>query len=47
MLNLRDPYAMTKLLWPDVRFYQQQREIIQSVDENDETFVPAGNQLGV
>lgn len=46
-MNITDPHILTKLLWPDVRFYKQQREIIESVDNNDETFVPAGNQLGV
>lgn len=46
-LNLHNPSTLSKLLWPDVRFYRQQREIIQSVDDNDETFVPAGNMLGV
>lgn len=46
-LDLSNPYTLTRLLWPDVRFYKQQRQIIQSVDQNDETFVPAGNQLGV
>ena len=43
---LRDPFALAALLWPEVRFYKQQREIIESVVDNDETFVPAGNMLG-
>ena len=33
-------------LWPHVTFYKEQREIIYSVRDNDETFVPAGNMLG-
>lgn len=33
-------------LWPHVTFYKQQREIIRSVADNDETYVPAGNMLG-
>src|SRR5262245_26810640 len=37
---------MAKLLWPHVDFYKQQRAIIYSVRDNDETFVPAGNMLG-
>lgn len=41
-----DPILFAKWLWPDVRFYKQQREIIYSVRDNDETFVVAGNMLG-
>ena len=37
---------MAKLYWPNVRFYGQQRAVIQSVVENRETVVVAGNQLG-
>lgn len=33
-------------LWPDVYFYAQQWEMIQSVEESVETYVTAGNQLG-
>jgi hypothetical protein len=33
-------------LWPSVVFYREQEEIIYSVVENDETFVPAGNMMG-
>lgn len=35
-----------KLLWPNVQFYDKQREIIESVLRDDETYVPAGNMLG-
>lgn len=41
-----DPLELQKLLWPDVHFYDKQREVIYSVADNDETFVPAGNMLG-
>jgi hypothetical protein len=44
--KLSDPLKLAKALWPDVEFYTKQREIIYSVWENDETFVPAGNMLG-
>jgi hypothetical protein len=44
--RVKDPFQFAKLLWPDVLFYSKQKEIIQSVLENDETFVPAGHQLG-
>lgn len=43
---LIDPLKFAAELWPDVRFYKQQREIIYSVVENDDTFVVAGNMLG-
>lgn len=42
----RDPVKLAKVLWPDVRFYNKQRQIIYSVWENDETIVPAGHMLG-
>lgn len=45
-LTVVDPIELAKLLWPDVRFYKEQKEIIYSVVENDETFVTAGNMLG-
>jgi phage terminase large subunit len=41
-----DPLKMQHALWPDVAFYDKQREIIYSVRDNIETIVPAGNQLG-
>lgn len=41
-----DPLAMKNLLWPDVIFYDKQVETIYSVEENVETYVTAGNQLG-
>jgi len=44
--ELRDPIRWGKYFWPQVDFYDKQREIIYSVEENDETFVPAGNMLG-
>lgn len=41
-----DPLALQRLLWPDVYFYSQQRDLIYSVEHNDETYCVAGNQLG-
>jgi hypothetical protein len=41
-----DPIAFARELWPSVVFYREQEEIIYSVVENDETFVPAGNMMG-
>lgn len=45
-LGIVDPIEMASVLWPDVAFYRQQQEIIYSVADNDQTFVPAGNMLG-
>jgi len=41
-----DPLKFKELMWPHITFYDKQREIIYSVNENDETVVPAGNMLG-
>jgi len=41
-----DPLKLGRILWPDVRFYKQQEEIINSALWNYETYVPAGNMLG-
>ena len=41
-----DPLELAKILWPHVTFAKYQREIVRSVEWNDETFVPAGNMLG-
>lgn len=46
MIEVIDPIKFGKFCWPDITFYRQQREIIYSVRDNDETFVPAGNMLG-
>lgn len=43
---LQDPLALATVLWPDVRFYSAQREIIASVWRDDKTVVPAGHMLG-
>jgi len=41
-----DPLKLAELLWPNVTFFKEQKQIIYSVVDNDETFVPAGNMLG-
>jgi hypothetical protein len=43
---VEDPLKFKALCWPEVIFYEEQVEIIKSVAENDETYVPAGNKLG-
>ena len=43
---LTDPLQFGRALWPHVTFYKEQRDVIYSVKENDETFVVAGNMLG-
>jgi hypothetical protein len=48
VMNLwRDPLQLAEIMWPGVRFYDKQREILQSVVDNDETVVVAGHMLGV
>lgn len=44
--DLADPVVFAKTFWPQYDFYDKQQEIMRSVEENDETFVPAGNMLG-
>lgn len=46
LYRLRDPMKFFAYFWPDVTFYREQRKIIYSVEENDETVVGAGNMLG-
>jgi phage terminase large subunit len=41
-----DPLGLKDCLWPDVRFYDRQEEIILSVRDNRETYVVSGHQLG-
>jgi hypothetical protein len=41
-----DPLQFAKLCWPDVQFYDKQREVIYSVCNNTETVAVAGNMLG-
>lgn len=42
----QDPFKYVARLWPNDMVYGKQQEIIESVWDNDETFVPAGNMLG-
>lgn len=41
-----DPVKFIAEMWPHVTLYDKQRQILYSVNENDETVVPAGNMLG-
>jgi hypothetical protein len=41
-----DPIKFGKACWPHVTFYKQQIDIIESVLNNTETYVKAGNMLG-
>src|SRR6516162_7686299 len=47
-MSYRDlcPFAFGLEFWPEVTFYDKQVETIISVENNPETFVTAGNQLG-
>ncbi len=42
----REPLKFGRTMWPDTRFYNKQREVIESVKENRETVVPAANMMG-
>src|SRR5262245_18453716 len=44
--KLVDPLEIGRKLWPNVYFYDKQREIIYSTFWNRMTVVPAGNELG-
>lgn len=44
--SIVNPLELQKVLWPDVKFAGYQKQIIESVELNDETVVPAGNMLG-
>lgn len=41
-----EPLKLQQALWPQYSFYGKQIEIIESVRDNAETYVPAGNMLG-
>jgi hypothetical protein len=41
-----DPFQFARVLWPGLRFYSKQEEVIESVQDSVETYVPAGNMLG-
>lgn len=41
-----DPIAFAARFWPNVYFYDKQKEILRSLWLNDETVVVAGNMLG-
>lgn len=46
MLQRIDPLRFGRVCWPDVTFYLQQQQIVRSVDDNKETYVPAANMMG-
>lgn len=41
-----DPVKFVKLLWPDITLYDKQQEVLYSLRDNYETFVPAANMMG-
>jgi hypothetical protein len=43
---VHNPLAFVKFGWPDVVLYNKQREVMLSVRDNDETYVPAANMTG-
>ena len=42
----KDPLGLARFLWPKVSFYTEQVKIIESIRDNKQTFVSAGNKLG-
>lgn len=46
MMPSIDPLKFGRAIWPHARFYGKQEEMIYSVEDNIETYVVAGNQLG-
>lgn len=43
---LSDPIKFVAMCWPDIKLYDKQKELLESVRDNRETVVPAGNDLG-
>lgn len=41
-----DPLRLVKFCWPSIALADYQADILQSVEDNVETFVPAANQIG-
>ena len=46
IITLDDMLLVKEALWPDVRFYDKQVDVIESVVRDLVTVVPAGNELG-
>lgn len=43
---LKDPLILARVLWPKLRLYDREREMVYSVEHNRETVAVAGNMLG-
>lgn len=46
MLDMVDPLEFCSVMWPNIRLFKEQREVLQSLQTDDETWVVAGNMLG-
>jgi hypothetical protein len=44
--EVADPLIFAKTFWPEVQFYDRQKELMYSLKDNDETICVAGNMLG-
>lgn len=44
--QFRDIKRFQQYLWPDVRLYDRQWEMLYAVRDSSEVYVPAGNKLG-
>lgn len=45
-MKVIDPVEFVSIGWPHITLYKEQKEIMYSVHDNDETVVTAGHQLG-
>ena len=43
---LNDPIKFVSMCWPEIRLYDKQKEMLESVRDNVLTVVPAGNDMG-
>ena len=41
-----NPLKYAQMQWPSLIIYRQQQLVVESVNDNPETYVVAGNQLG-
>lgn len=44
--RFQDPFALGRLCWPRMKFYNKEEELVNSVWKNDKTICVAGNMLG-
>lgn len=45
-MRIVNPIKFAKRCWPGIHLYDKQREILHSLRDNDETYVPGANDMG-